>query len=46
MVQLARRRRDLAVKRHGRLERDQRRVVANVFGEGLIQHFSFFFQNA
>ena len=36
MMQLAGRRSDLAVQRHGRLERDQRGVLANVFGEGFI----------
>ena len=46
LVQTAWRRSDFPVQRHGRLERDQRRVMANVFGEGFIQRFSFFFQNA
>ena len=45
-MRLAGRRRDLAVQRHRRFQRDQRRLVANVFCESFIQRSCFVFQNA
>src|ERR1700737_2262019 len=46
IVRLAGRRRDFPVERHRGLERDQRRLITDIFSEGLVQGLCLLFKNS